>query len=45
MLDYEKVGSALGKHTNIELHTFSLNDNPDNNPFVAEIYNNGIAIN
>ena len=35
MIDYEKIGLILGKYTNIEFHPFSLDDNAENNPFVA----------
>jgi len=44
MLDYEMLGSFLGEHTSIELHPFTNDDTAENDPFVAEIFNNGISI-
>ena len=44
MIDYEKIGLVLGNHTNIEFHPFSLEDNAENNPFVAEILLSGIEL-
>ncbi|HEV2830794.1 MAG TPA: nucleotidyltransferase domain-containing protein [Hanamia sp.] len=40
----EKVAPLRRTFKNIELHPFCLEDNAENNPFIKEIENTGVAI-
>jgi predicted nucleotidyltransferase len=43
-IDYEPIKSQLRKFKRIELHTFNTDDTAKNNPFVKEIFRNGIQV-
>jgi len=43
-IDYEPIKSILSKFYNIELHTFNKNETPVNNPFVKEIFKEGVVL-
>lgn len=43
-VDIEPIVSLISKFPGLELHTFSEDDTPENNPFTEEILKKGILI-
>ncbi|MBS1682233.1 MAG: nucleotidyltransferase domain-containing protein [Bacteroidetes bacterium] len=42
--DVEPIASVISKFPFLELHPFSLEDTPENNPFIKEILERGIHL-
>uniref|UniRef100_UPI00404B2270 nucleotidyltransferase domain-containing protein n=1 Tax=Fulvivirga sp. TaxID=1931237 RepID=UPI00404B2270 len=43
-IDIEPIVSIISRHPGIELHTFSTNDTPENDPMISEIFRTGRVI-